>query len=139
MCRVTFMIAQNVIDRCWTENFFKHIENSIHDSFVAILCSFPNPVIYDIASMINKLCVRVITSNASESIFNCTPWCVAVLFWKNKINYLWNQLDFLPYSLPRNQLCLQDCLELHQRVCNILDWYNFLIHLPCNFHRNANL
>jgi hypothetical protein len=76
------MVSNNMEHWRVSEHFFEHVENSVHDSSVTGFCGFPDTVINDIACVIDKFGVRVFTTNASEGVFNCAPWCVAVLRYK---------------------------------------------------------
>lgn len=116
--RVTFVITNNVIDGRRSKDLSEQVVHSIHDSNVARFCGFPHAMVNNISSVVDDVSIGMFTSNSSESVFNCTPWCVAMLLMDNFKKIHNNLFKILLCSLPRNQRDRQGCLELRQHVYN---------------------
>lgn len=75
----TFMIADDVVNGSVWEILFEQIVNSVHDSYVAFMSSFPDAVVNNVTGVVNNVNIWMSVSHSSDCIFDCDPWRVAPL------------------------------------------------------------
>lgn len=86
---ITFMISKDMIHGNVAEDFAVQIEESIHDSAVALDSRLPDSVIAHIASVVDHVCVGVESLDSSKSVFNRSPRSSTMLKRKRSVSG-WN-------------------------------------------------
>lgn len=71
------MISEDMENWLVTKDCSEHVENTIHDSSVAIESCLPNSVIDDVTGVVNDVSIGMSRCHSSECVFNASPWCVA--------------------------------------------------------------